>query len=211
MRVTVFGNFVCSAVLLYCSTAFAHHIEITPAERAWIKARPVVYFSIHEQHAPYLVPLDGSGHVGIYQSLIDTLSQQTQQQYQPIWRATDAELPLLLSRQSIDFVIDPPLATGQKMPKGIWSEPLFWGHQVVVTRAETLLDSPVIAPKMAFFATDSSRRDHQSAAYLFSALMKREYDAVVMPIRLARYAMHAKYQAHLKLNGLYGREPLVYR
>jgi two-component system, NarL family, sensor histidine kinase EvgS len=64
---------------------------------------------------------------------------------------------------------------------------------------------------MAFFGTASIQRDHQSVAHLFAALMKREYDAVVMPIRLARYAMHAEYQAHLKLNGLYGREPLAYR
>jgi hypothetical protein len=67
-----------------------------------------VYFSIHEQHAPYLAPLDGSGQVGVYQSLIDALSQQTQQQYQAIWRSNDADLTQLLSKQTIDFVIDPP-------------------------------------------------------------------------------------------------------
>ncbi len=211
MRVTAFDKVTCSAVLLYCSTAFAHHIELTLAEQSWIKARPVVYFSIHEQHAPYLTPQDKSGQAGVYQSLIDALSQQTQQQYQPIWRANNADLADLLSKQSIDFVIDPPLASQKQMQAGIWSEPVFWGHKVVVTRTETPLDSPVIAPKTAFFATDSSHRGHQSVAHLFAALMKREYDAVVMPIRLAQYAMHAEYQAHLKLNGLYGREPLAYR
>ena len=211
MRVNSFSKFACGAVLLYCSTAFAHHIELTSAEEAWIKARPVVYFSIHEQHAPYLAPLEKSGQVGVYQSLIDALSKQTQQQYQPIWRATDADLAKLLSKQSIDFVIDPPLASEQQMQAGIWSEPLFWGHKVMVTRTETLLSSPVIAPKTAFFGTSTSHPDHQSVAHLFTALMKREYDAVVMPIRLARYAMRAEHQGHLKLNGLYGREPLAYR
>jgi two-component system sensor histidine kinase EvgS len=211
MQITVFGKFACSAVLLFCSTAFAHHIKLTAAEQAWIKAKPVVYFSIHEQHAPYLAPQDRNGQAGVYQSLIDALSQQTQQQYQPIWRTNDADLANLLSKQSIDFVIDPPLASQKQMQAGIWSEPVFWGHKVVVTRAETLLDSSVIAQKMAFFETTSIQRDHQSVAHLFAALMKREYDAVVMPIRLARYAMHAEYQAHLKLNGLYGREPLAYR
>jgi two-component system sensor histidine kinase EvgS len=211
MRLNSFSKFACGAVLLYCSTAFAHHIKLTPAEEAWIKARPVVYFSIHEQHAPYLAPLDKSAQVGVYQSLIDALSKQTQQQYQPIWRATDADLAKLLSKQSIDFVIDPPLASEQQMQAGIWSEPLFWGHKVMVTRTETLLSSPVIAPKTAFFGTASIHRDHQSVAHLFAALMKREYDAVVMPIRLARYAMRAEHQGHLKLNGLYGREPLAYR
>ena len=211
MRVTAFGNFACSAVLLFSSTAVAHHIALTPAEQAWIKAKPVVYFSIHEQHAPYLAPIDGSGQVGVYQSLIDALSRQTQQQYQPIWRTNDAELVGLLSKQSIDFVIDPPPASQKQRRVGIWSEPVFWGHQVMVTRTETLLDSPVIAQKMAFFETAPIQRDHQSVAHLFAALLKREYDAVVMPIRLARYAMHAEYQAHLKLNGLYGREPLTYR
>jgi two-component system, NarL family, sensor histidine kinase EvgS len=211
MRLTAFGQITCTAVLLYCGTAFAHHIEPTLAEKAWIKARPVVYFSIHEQHAPYLAPLDRSGQVGVYQSLIDALSKQTQQHYEPIWRSNDADLTQLLSKQTIDFVIDPPPAFGQQMQAGIWSEPVFWGHAVVVTRNETLLGSPVIAPKTAFFETASTHRDHQSVAHLFAALMKREYDAVVMPIRLARYAMHAEYQAHLKLNGLYGREPLAYR
>ena len=211
MRVNSFSKFAYGAVLLYCSTAFAHHIELTLAEEAWIKARPVVYFSIHQQHAPYLAPLDKSGQVGVYQSLINALSEQTQQQYQPIWRSKDADLTQLLSKQTIDFVIDPPLASEQQMQAGIWSEPLFWGHKVMVTRTETLLSSPVIAPKMAFFGTASTHRDHQSVAHLFAALMKREYDAVVMPIRLARYAMRAEHQGHLKLNGLYGREPLAYR
>ncbi len=211
MRVNSFSKFACGAVLLYCSTAFAHHIELTLAEEAWIKARPVVYFSIHEQHAPYLAPLEKSGQVGVYQSLINALSEQTQQQYQPIWRSNDADLTQLLSKQTIDFVIDPPLASEQRMQAGIWSGPLFWGHKVMVTRTETLLSSPVIAPKTAFFGTASINRDHQSVAHLFAALMKREYDAVVMPIRLARYAMRAEHQGHLKLNGLYGREPLAYR
>ena len=211
MRVNSFSKFAFGAVLLYCSTAFAHHIKLTPAEEVWIKARPVVYFSIHEQHAPYLAPLDKSGQVGVYQSLINALSEQTQQQYQPIWRSNDADLTQLLSKQTIDFVIDPPLASEQQMQAGIWSEPLFWGHKVMVTRTETLLSSPVIAPKTAFFGTASTHRDHQSVAHLFAALMKREYDAVVMPIRLARYAMRAENQGHLKLNGLYGREPLAYR
>ena len=186
MRVTAFGQFACGAVLLFSNTAFARHIELTQAEQAWIKARPVVYFSIHEQHAPYLKPQDSSGQAGVYQSLIDALSQQTQQQYQPIWRAHDADLADLLSKQSIDFVIDPPSASKKQMQAGIWSEPVFWGHKVVVTRTETLLDSPVIAPKTAFFGAGSIHPDHQSAAHLFGALMKREYDAVVMPIRLAQ-------------------------
>ncbi|MDO9014411.1 MAG: ATP-binding protein [Polynucleobacter sp.] len=210
MRVTAFGQFACTAVLLYCGTAFAHHIELTLAEKAWIKAKPVVYFSIHEQHAPYLAPLDGNGQVGVYQSLIDALSEQTQQQYLPIWRSNDADLANLLSKQSIDFVIDPPSRLS-KENTGIWSDALFWGHAVVVTRTETLVGNPVIAHKTAFFGTDSVRGEHRSVAHLFAALIKREYDAVVMPIRLARYAMRAEHEGHLKLNGLYGREPLAYR
>lgn len=211
MRVTAFGQIACSAVLLYCGTAFAHHIKLSLAEQSWVKTRPVIYFSIHEKHAPYLRPIDQGNQVGIYQSLIDALSQQTQQQYQPIWRNSDADLTHLLSKQSIDFVIDPPLASQKQMQAGIWSEPLFWGHEVVVTRAETLLEGPVSAQKTAFFGTGSIQQHHQSVANLFTALIKREYDAVVMPIRLARYAMHAEHQRMLKLNGLYGREPLAYR
>jgi two-component system sensor histidine kinase EvgS len=210
MRLTAFGQIACTAVLLYCGTAFAHHIELTSAEQAWIKTKPVVYFSIHEQHAPYLAPIDKSGQVGVYQSLIDALSQQTQQQYQAIWRNNDTDLNDLLRKQSIDFVIDPPSQLS-KANTGIWSDALFWGHAVVVTRTETLVSNPVIAPKTAFFGTDSVRGEHQSVADLFAALIKREYDAVVMPIRLARYAMRAEHQEHLKLNGLYGREPLAYR
>ena len=210
MRVTAFGQIASTAVLLYCGTAFAHHIELTPEERAWIKSRPVVYFSIHEQHAPYLAPLDGSGQVGVYQSLIDALSQQTKQQYQAIWRSNDADLTQLLSKQTIDFVIDPPSRLS-KANAGIWSDALFWGHTAVVTRTETLVGSPVSTPKTAFFGANSAIGEHQSVAHLFAALMKREYDAVVMPIRLARYAMRAEHQGHLKLNGLYGREPLAYR
>lgn len=211
MRATAFGQIACSAVLLYCSTAFAHHIELSPAERAWIKARPVVYFSIHEKHAPYLLPQDQVGAVGVYQSVLNALQQQTHQQYEPIWRSSDAELTQLLSRQSIDFVIDPPLASQKQMQAGLWSEPLFWGHEVVVTRAETLLESPVLAQKTAFFGKTPIPRDQESPTHLFAALLSGEFDAVVIPIRLARYAMLAEHRQQLKLNGLYGREPFAYR
>lgn len=211
MRATAFGQVACSTVLLYCSTAFAHHIEISPAEQAWIKAKPVVYFSIHEKSAPYLLPVDQSGVVGVYQALLNALHQQTQQQYKPVWRSSDADLTQLLSTQSIDFVIDPPLASKKQMQAGIWSEPLFWGHEVVVTRAETLLESPVLAQKTAFFGKDSIRPNPELPTHLFAALLSGEYDAVVMPIRLARYAMITEHQQQLKMNGLYGREPFAYR
>lgn len=211
MRATAFGQIACSAVLLYCSTVFAHHIELSTAEQAWIKSKPVVYFSIHEKHAPYLLPLDQSEVIGVYQALLNALYQQTQQQYKPVWRSSDANLTQLLSTQSIDFVIDPPLAFKKQLRAGVWSEPLFWGHEVVVTRAETLLESPVLAQKTAFFGKASVRPDPESPTHLFAALLSGEFDAVVMPIRLARYAMINEHRQQLKLNGLYGREPFAYR
>ena len=210
MRAGFFLQMSCMATLLHGSVAIAHHIPLSPSEQYWIASKPVVYFSIHERHAPYLNHVSENGQVGVYQSLLDQLSQQTQQSYRPVWRTSDADLPNLLRHRTIDFVIDPPPASKKMGVPGIWSKPVFWGHEVIITREETPLGDAVIQHKMAFFSDRSTESTSPSAHALFNALLQCEFDAVVIPIRLAQYLIQAQYKPQLKLNGLYGREPFAH-
>ena len=210
MRPGFFLQMSCMATLLHGGVAIAHHIPLSPSEQHWIASKPVVYFSIHERHAPYLNHVSENGQVGVYQSLLDQLTQQTQQSFRPVWRTSDADLPNLLRHRTIDFVIDPPPTSKKMSAPGIWSKPVFWGHEVVVTREETPLGHAVIQHKMAFFGDRSTESTYPSANALFNALLQCEFDAVVIPIRLAQYLIQTQHKPQLKLNGLYGREPFAH-
>lgn len=210
MQPSFFLHISCMAALLHGGVAIAHHIPLSPSEQHWIASKPVVYFSIHERHAPYLNHVGEDGQVGVYQSLLHQLSQQTQQSYRPVWRTSDADLPHLLRQRTIDFVIDPPPTSKKISAPGIWSKPVFWGHEVVVTREETPLGDAAVQHKMAFFSNGVGDAQFPSANALFNALLQCEFDAVVIPIRLAQYLIQAQYKTNLKLNGLYGREPFAH-
>ena len=187
MQPSFFLKISCMAALLHGGVAIAHHIPLSPSEQHWIASKPVVYFSIHERHAPYLNHVGEDGQVGVYQSLLHQLSQQTQQSYRPVWRTSDADLPHLLRQRTIDFVIDPPPTSKKISAPGIWSKPVFWGHEVVVTREETPLGDAAVQHKMAFFSNGVGDAQFPSANALFNALLQCEFDAVVIPIRLAQY------------------------
>lgn len=199
------------AGLLYCSLATAHHIQLSPTEKDWIAAHPIVRFSIHEKYAPYLHNVDEHGQTGVYQALLNTLGKQTRQQFLPIWRSSDADVHQQLARGDIDFIIDPPTSTSHQTQFGIWSEPVFWGHQVLVTREEVAKDHSPPPEKTVFYADVNVPAPTPVTRHLFNALLHCDLDAIVMPMRLAQYFLAGEYKHQLKLNGFYGRKPLSYR
>lgn len=212
MRGIYFTGIGCIAgLLLYCNPVFAFHVQLSPDEKDWIATHPIVRFSIHEKYAPYLNYVNEHGQIGVYQALLNKLGEQTRQRFLPIWRSSDGEVLKQLAQGEIDFIVDPPVVSLNQTHYGIWSEPLFWGHQVVVTRGASAISQSPSLEKTAFYEDIGKTDSSQITGHLFNALLSCDIDAIVMPIRLAQYFLTNEYNSQLKLNGFYGRKPLTYR
>ena len=189
-------------------------------EQSWIDAHPVVRFSIHEKYAPYLAESNKRGSAGPFKVLLSKIEECTRQQYVPVWRKTDPEGLKQLNKGEVDFIIDPPSIDDHVLQFGSLSEAIFWGHDVVVTKTSSKLDSPNL--KIAYFdrglenaptSTDNNNQSQeaQSAKALIQSLVKSDIEALIMPIRLARQLIEEYQNSELKIDGLYSRDPFAYR
>jgi two-component system sensor histidine kinase EvgS len=206
---------------LFCIYGGLSHAEpFSAAEQSWIDAHPVVRFSIHEKYAPYLTSSSNRGDAGPFKALLSKIEECTRQQYVAVWRKSDQEGLNQLRNGEVDFIIDPPNITDHVLQFGSLSEAIFWGHDAVVTKSSSQLDSPHL--KIAYFDrglenapsnTDSRRtsEEAQSANGLMQSLIKSDIEALVMPIRLAHRLIQDAQHSDLKVDGLYSRDPFAYR
>jgi two-component system sensor histidine kinase EvgS len=190
------------------------------AEQSWIDAHPIVRFSIHEKYAPYLTESNKPGGTGPFKALLSKVEECTKQQYVPVWRKSDSEGLMQLSKGEVDFIIDPPSIDDHVLQFGSLSEAIFWGHDAVVTKASSKLSPPNV--KIGYFDrglesipssfNDFSRgKGSQSSNDLMQSLIKNDIEALVMPIRLARQLIRESKNSDLKIDGLYTRDPFAYR
>jgi two-component system sensor histidine kinase EvgS len=197
-----------------------HAGPFSAAEQSWIDAHPVVRFSIHEKYAPYLTPSRNQVGAGPFKALLSKIEECTRQQYVAVWRKSDSEGLKQLGKGEVDFIIDPPSINNHVLQFGSLSEPIFWGHDAIVTKVSSKLDSPNL--KIAYFdrglenapssvdIQDQSKETH-SPSRLIQSLIKSDIEALVLPIRLARQLIQEQQNADLKIDGLYSRDPFAYR
>jgi two-component system sensor histidine kinase EvgS len=180
----------------------------------------VVRFSIHEKYAPYLNPSSERQSAAPFMALLSKIEGCTRQQYVPVWRKTDQEGLKQLSKGEVDFIIDPPNINKHVLKFGSLSEAIFWGHDVIVTKNSSKLDSPYV--KIGYFDRGlenapssinnlSKSKQTQSPAGLIQSLIKNDIDALVAPIRLAQLLISETQNSDLKIDGLYSRNPFAYR
>jgi two-component system sensor histidine kinase EvgS len=213
-RFTINGVFL--ICLLVSNTASAQFLS--PEEQVWIDAHPIVRFSIHEKYAPYLDDGASSGTSGVFHALLKRLSQFTNQEFMPIWRETDAEGLQQLANGDVDFIIDPPHIDGNH-PFGVLSEPIFWGHDVILTKYAN--QKKVLAPiNIAYFdrgfespplTSNSEYRSSVNIDNLIFQLVKNEVEALILPMRLAQHAIKQLGNSKIQIDGIYSREPFEYR
>lgn len=204
---------------IYCVCAgLAHASPFSTTEQSWIDANPVIRFSIHEKYAPYLAQSAKQNGVGTFRALLTKIEECTHQQYVPVWRKSDQEGLKQLSKGEVDFMIDPPSINNHVLQFGSLSEPIFWGHDAVVTKASSSLDSPNL--KIGYFDRglenapsdpDGGNKLAHSPEGLIQSLIKNDIAALVMPIRLARHLIQSSQNTDLKVDGLYSRDPFAYR
>ena len=213
-RFIVYGSFLIGLQL--SSTVFAH--SLSPEEQAWIDAHPVVRFSIHEKYASYLDTNSSSGGSGAFHVLLKKLSQFTNQEFMPIWRKTDSEGIQKLAEGNVDFIIDPPHLDGVHLA-GVLSEPIFWGHDVILNKRSN--QNKVTTPiSIAYFdrgyenppsISNPQNRSSVDINNLIFQLLKNEVEVLILPMRLAQYTIKQLAHPELQIDGMYSREPFEYR
>lgn len=190
----------------------------TQKEQQWIDAHPVVKFSIHEKYASYL-EADEKGEYGVFHGLLSKLSEMTQQEFLPKWRKSEQEGLQQISNGDVDFIIDPPSLDDEYLKFGSLSEAIFWGHDVILTNSPQ--KSLAINPhNVAYFDRGFENSPIPKNTYanisshidkLIFDLLKKDIEALVLPIRLA-YQLAKKFNSDkLRIDGLYSREPFEYR
>jgi two-component system sensor histidine kinase EvgS len=203
---------------IYAGLAYAGPFDTS--EQLWIDAHPVVRFSIHEKYAPYLTQDNQQGSVAPFKALLSKIEECTRQQYVAVWRNSDQEGLKQLSKGEVDFIIDPPSINNHVLQFGSLSEPIFWGHDAVISKTSSRLDSPNI--KIGYFDrglenapssinANSQDIETQSPNSLIQSLIKSDIEALVMPIRLAHGLIRRHENSDLKIDGLYSRNPFAYR
>lgn len=215
-------RFILKKVFILCCiyTGLAHAGPFSASEQSWIDAHPVVRFSIHEKYAPYLNPSSDRQGAAPFIALLSKMQECTRQQYLPVWRKTDQEGLKQLGKGEVDFIIDPPNIDEYVLKFGSLSEAIFWGHDVVLTKASNKLDSP--NAKIGYFDRGfenspssingySESKQIQSPNRLIQSLIKNDIEALVMPVRLAQLLISETRNSDLKIDGLYSRDPFAYR
>jgi two-component system sensor histidine kinase EvgS len=206
--------------LCFIFVDLAHAGPFSAAEQLWIDAHPVVRFSIHEKYAPYLNTSSNPEEMGVFKSLVSRLEECTRQQYLPVWRKSDQEGLQHLASGEVDFIIDPPKMTDHLLKFGTLSEPIFWGHDAVITKSSIKVKNPINSLQVAYFdrglenAPSLANEKHpetHSPKNLMQALINNDVEALVMPIRLAHQLLSSSKNQNLKVDGLYSREPFAYR
>jgi len=204
------------ACLLINGVAYAY--SGNPKEQKWIDAHPIVRFSIHEKYASYLQSGKDNQEPGVLYRLLEKLGGFTQQQFLPIWRQTDQEGLLQLSKGEVDFIIDPPSIDDEHLRFGSLSEAIFWGHDVILKKSQD--KNQLSSTNVAFFDRGfenppfiGEQRPNVSSHIekLAFDLLKNDIEALVMPMRLAQQLVKRFKTSALQVDGLYNREPFAYR
>jgi two-component system sensor histidine kinase EvgS len=215
-------RFILKKVFMLCCiyAGLAQAGPFSAAEQSWIDANPVVRFSIHEKYAPYLTEANPQESTAPFKALLSKIEECTRQQYVAVWRKSDQEGLRQLSKGEVNFIIDPPSINDHVLQFGSLSEAIFWGHDAVISKTSSKLDSPNI--KIGYFDRGlenapssinafSKGAETQSPASLIQSLIQSDIEALVMPIRLARRLMRGYENSDLKIDGLYSRVPFAYR
>ena len=215
-------RFILKKVLALCCIygGVTYAGPFSASEQSWIDAHPVVRFSIHEKYAPYLVQANQQESAAPFKALLSKIEECTRQQYVAVWRKSDQEGLKQLSKGDVDFIIDPPRINDHVLQFGSLSEAIFWGHDAIVTKNSSKLDSPSL--KIAYFDRGlentpsifddyAKDKEAQSPNDLMQSLIKSDIEALVMPIRLARRLIQETPSSDLKIDGLYSRDPFAYR
>ena len=215
-------RFIFLSAIVICVTVshFAHSFSLSSEEQKWIDANPIIRFSIHEKYRSFLNSAGDKEGEGVFKTLLNHLSESTQQEFHPIWRDSDTEIFHQLTTGQIHFVIDPPEFNQKQHPTLLLSDPIFWGHDVLVGYRQDLSEMESGTSKVRYFDRGYSKLPNQDfIPSAFSSdleqlrvlLIKREVETLVIPARLATRLIRQWNDPEISILGQYGHKPFPYR
>ena len=204
----VFGLSI--ALCFQCAHAQGGFPQFTQAEQEWIKAHPVVQFSIHEKYRPYWDS-------GIYPKLLAKLKDCSGLEFSPKWRSSDDVGIHQIRSGEVSLVIDPNRQLESAVP-GRLTEPIFWGHDVMIAMQSNITSStnPKIE-KTIFFDRGYDFSEPIKEARLINSpelitqqLLAGEAHFAVMPLRMAMHLSEQLNLQDMQIRPL-GHQPFAYR
>ena len=184
--------------------------KFTQAEQEWIKAHPVVQFSIHEKYRPYWDS-------GIYPKLLSKLKDCSGLEFSPKWRHSEEVGIHQIRNGEVSLVIDPNHQL-ESAVSGRLTEPIFWGQDVMMTSQSNLAQplNPTIE-KTVFFNRGYDFSEPIKEARLISSpelivqqLLTGEAHFAVMPLRMAIHLSKQLNLHEIQIRPL-GHQPFAYR
>ena len=204
----VFGLSI--ALCFQCAHAQGGFPQFTQAEQEWIKAHPIVQFSIHEKYRLYWDS-------GIYPKLLSKLKDCSGLEFSPKWRSSDDVGIHQIRNGEVSLVIDPNRKLESAIP-GRLTEPIFWGHDVMMA-TQSNIRSP-LNPKIektVFFDRGYDFSEPMNQARLINSpkliaqqLLTGEAHFAVMPLRMAIQLSKQLNLPEIQIRPL-GHQPFAYR
>ena len=198
------------AFFMHCGHAQGGLPQFTQTEQMWIKAHPMVQFSIHEKYRPYWDS-------GIYPKLFSKLKDCSGLEFSPKWRSSEEVGIHQIRNGEVSFVIDPSQQL-ESAVSGRLTEPIFWGHDVVLAAhsKNTLPLSPKME-KTVFFDRGYGFSESMNGGRLINSpeliaqqLMAGDAHFAVMPLRLAVHLSKQLNFQEMQIRPL-GHQPFAYR
>ena len=198
------------AFFMHCGHAQGGLPQFTQIEQMWIKAHPIVQFSIHEKYRPYWDS-------GIYPKLFSKLKDCSGLEFSPKWRSSEEVGIHQIRNGEVSFVIDPNQQLESAVP-GRLTEPIFWGHDVVLAAhsKNTLPLSPKME-KTVFFDRGYGFSESMNGGRLINSpeliaqqLIAGDAHFAVMPLRLAVHLSKQLNFQEIQIRPL-GHQPFAYR
>jgi two-component system sensor histidine kinase EvgS len=198
------------ALCFQCAHAQGGFPQFTLAEQEWIKAHPIVQFSIHEKYRPYWDS-------GIYPKLLSKLKDCSGLEFSPKWRSSDEAGIHQVRNGEVSLVIDPNRKLESAVP-GRLTEPIFWGQDVMMATESNITSS--LNPKVEktvffdrgydFTGPTNQARLINSLELIAQELLTGEAHFAVMPLRLALYLSEQLNLQNIQIRPL-GHKPFAYR
>ena len=195
---------------MHCGHAQGGLPQFTQIEQMWIKAHPIVQFSIHEKYRPYWDS-------GIYPKLFSKLKDCSGLEFSPKWRSSEEVGIHQIRNGEVSFVIDPSQQL-ESAVSGRLTEPIFWGHDVVLAAhsKNTLPLSPKME-KTVFFDRGYGFSESINGGHLINSpeliaqqLMAGDAHFAVMPLRLAVHLSKQLNFQEIQIRPV-GHQPFAYR
>ncbi|SAK54777.1 sensor protein evgS [Caballeronia temeraria] len=204
------------------ATGLEKPVELSPEERAWVRAHPVVHYSMSAQSAP-LTFIDSRGRpAGAAIDLLDAIARVTGLRFEARVRGSREQQAADL-RSGASALVPYSVGDASLVSGGVPSEPAGEDLLAIVTPAgrPPLRDAAALAGKRVALPEFPLvryvvRREAPDARFVsarpldgqFDAVAKGAADATVIDMSFANYALGNPYRGSLVMSGVLSTQPV---